>query len=153
MWDASLLVTVTSRLCLDIAFGKIENGLERCFVKHRLNCLLITDPAYKFMYCIHCHTTRPDFPVRLAPSFSPVEFSVRPTIQIVHGGCWVSNSLVSRKFNAQFIITWAQEVTFSPDHCQMVVFVVCSLRGVLPGAMTFLLFLLPPYTSLELLQF
>ena len=24
--------------------GKIENGLERGFVKHRLNCLLITDP-------------------------------------------------------------------------------------------------------------
>ena len=23
--------------------GKIENGLERGFVKHRLNCLLITD--------------------------------------------------------------------------------------------------------------
>ena len=25
--------------------GKIENGLERSFVKHRLNCLLITDPV------------------------------------------------------------------------------------------------------------
>ena len=24
--------------------GKIENGLERGFVKHRLNCLFITDP-------------------------------------------------------------------------------------------------------------
>ena len=24
--------------------GKIENGLERGFVKHRLDCLLITDP-------------------------------------------------------------------------------------------------------------
>ena len=26
--------------------GKIENGLERGFVKHRLNCLLITDPLF-----------------------------------------------------------------------------------------------------------
>ena len=26
--------------------GKIENGIERGFVKHRLNCLLITDPLY-----------------------------------------------------------------------------------------------------------
>ena len=25
---------------------KIENGLERGFVKHRLNCLLITDPLF-----------------------------------------------------------------------------------------------------------
>ena len=28
--------------------GKIENGLERGFVKHRLNCLLITDPVSLF---------------------------------------------------------------------------------------------------------
>ena len=27
-------------LCLDMIAGKIENGLERGFVKHRLNCLL-----------------------------------------------------------------------------------------------------------------
>ena len=27
-----------------MAVGKIENGLECGFVKHRLNCLLITDP-------------------------------------------------------------------------------------------------------------
>ena len=26
--------------------GKIENGLERGFVKNRLNCLLITDPKF-----------------------------------------------------------------------------------------------------------
>ena len=26
--------------------GKIENGLERGFVKHCLNCLLITDPLF-----------------------------------------------------------------------------------------------------------
>ena len=26
--------------------GKIENSLERGFVKHRLNCLLITDPMF-----------------------------------------------------------------------------------------------------------
>ena len=44
VWDASLLVTVSSRQCLDLTVGKIENGLERGFVKHRLNCLLITDP-------------------------------------------------------------------------------------------------------------
>ena len=28
--------------------SKIENGLERGFVKHRLNCLLITDPLTLF---------------------------------------------------------------------------------------------------------
>ena len=45
VWDASLLVTkLGSRQCLDMIVGKIENGLERGFVKHRLNCLLITDP-------------------------------------------------------------------------------------------------------------
>ena len=27
----------------DIIVAKIENGLERGFVKHRLNCLLVTD--------------------------------------------------------------------------------------------------------------
>ena len=46
VWDASLLVIVNSRHCLDMIVGKIENGLERGFVKHRLNCLLITDPKY-----------------------------------------------------------------------------------------------------------
>ena len=45
--DASLLVTVGSRQCLDMIVGKIENGfIERGFVKHRLNCLLITDPLF-----------------------------------------------------------------------------------------------------------
>ena len=44
VWDGSLLVTVNSRQCLDMTVGKIENGLERGFVKHRLNCLSITDP-------------------------------------------------------------------------------------------------------------
>ena len=46
VWNASLLVTVNSKQCLDMNVGKIENGLhvERGFVKHRLNCLLITDP-------------------------------------------------------------------------------------------------------------
>ena len=44
MWDASLLVTVGTKKCLDMTVGKIENGSERGFVKHRLNCLLITDP-------------------------------------------------------------------------------------------------------------
>ena len=45
VWGASCLpVTVSSRQCLDRTVGKIENGLERCFVKHRLNCILITDP-------------------------------------------------------------------------------------------------------------
>ena len=39
VWDASLLVTVGSRQCLDMIGGKIESGLERCFVKHRLNGL------------------------------------------------------------------------------------------------------------------
>ena len=29
----------------DMTVRKIENGLERGFVKHRLNCLLITDPV------------------------------------------------------------------------------------------------------------
>ena len=29
-----------------MTFGKIENGLERGFVKHRLNCLLKTDPEF-----------------------------------------------------------------------------------------------------------
>ena len=46
VWDASLLVTVNSRHCSDMTVGKIENGLERGFVKHRLNCLLITDPRF-----------------------------------------------------------------------------------------------------------
>ena len=41
-----LLVTVGSRQCLDMIVGKIENGLVRGFVKHRLNCLLITDPTF-----------------------------------------------------------------------------------------------------------
>ena len=32
--------------------GKIENGLERRFVKRRLNCLLITDPkCYRPVIC------------------------------------------------------------------------------------------------------
>ena len=31
--------------------GKIENGLERGFLKHRLNCLLITDPSC--LWCFH----------------------------------------------------------------------------------------------------
>ena len=44
VWDVSLLVTVSSRQCFDMTVGKIENGLERGFVKHCLNCLLITDP-------------------------------------------------------------------------------------------------------------
>ena len=30
--------------------SKIENGLERGFVKHRLNCLLITDPESLLMH-------------------------------------------------------------------------------------------------------
>ena len=30
--------------------GKIEDGLERGFVKHRLNCLSITDPESLLMY-------------------------------------------------------------------------------------------------------
>ena len=42
--DASLLVTVSSIQCLDMTVTKIENGLERGFVKHRPNCLLIADP-------------------------------------------------------------------------------------------------------------
>ena len=48
VWDASLLVTVSSRQCLVMTIGKIENGLEHGFVKHRLNCLLITDPWWLF---------------------------------------------------------------------------------------------------------
>ena len=41
VWDASLLVTVGSRQCLDMIVGKIENGLERGFVKHyKLNSIL-----------------------------------------------------------------------------------------------------------------
>ena len=44
VWDAPLLVTIGSGHCFDMIFGKIENDLERGFVKHRLNCLLITDP-------------------------------------------------------------------------------------------------------------
>ena len=46
VWGASLLVTVGSRRCLDMMAGKIENGFERGFVRHRLNCLLITDPKW-----------------------------------------------------------------------------------------------------------
>ena len=42
--DASLLATVSSSQCLDMAGGKIENGLEHGFVKCRLNYLLITYP-------------------------------------------------------------------------------------------------------------
>ena len=48
VWDASLLATVSSSLHLNMTGGKIENGLERSFVKHRLNYLLITDPE-----CLH----------------------------------------------------------------------------------------------------
>ena len=44
--DASLLATVNSRQCLNMIGGKIENVLERGFVKHRLNCLFITDPKF-----------------------------------------------------------------------------------------------------------
>ena len=44
VWDTSLLVIVSSRQCLDMTVGKLEDGLESGFVKHRLNCLLITDP-------------------------------------------------------------------------------------------------------------
>ena len=43
--QAFLLLSAT-RQCLDVTVGKIEDGLERGFVKHRLNCLLITDPLY-----------------------------------------------------------------------------------------------------------
>ena len=43
VWDASLLVTVSSRQFLYMTVGKIENGLERGF-KDLLNCLLITEP-------------------------------------------------------------------------------------------------------------
>ena len=35
VWDASILVTVNSRQCLDVTDGKIENALERGLVKHR----------------------------------------------------------------------------------------------------------------------
>ena len=42
-------MTVSSRQCLDVTVDKIENGLERGFVKHRLNCLLITDPKGRFL--------------------------------------------------------------------------------------------------------
>ena len=48
VWDASLVVTVGSRQCLDMTVGKIENGLEHGFLKHRLKCLLITDPKCLF---------------------------------------------------------------------------------------------------------
>ena len=45
VWDASLLVIVSSRqYLLDMIFGKIENDLELGFVKHCLNCLLMADP-------------------------------------------------------------------------------------------------------------
>ena len=57
--DASLLVSVSSRQCLDTTVGKIENGLECGFVKHRLNCLLITDPMSRLTYVqfvqLNCH--------------------------------------------------------------------------------------------------
>ena len=33
---SSFLATVSSSQCLDMIVGKIENGLERGFVKHRL---------------------------------------------------------------------------------------------------------------------
>ena len=45
-WDARLLVTVSSRQCLDMTVVKIENGSERRFVKHRLNCLVITTQIF-----------------------------------------------------------------------------------------------------------
>ena len=51
VWDASRLVTVGSRQCLDMIVGKIENGLERGFVKHCQNCLSITDPMSLAMDC------------------------------------------------------------------------------------------------------
>ena len=44
VWDASLLVTVSSRQCLDMIGGKIENGLDVVLLK--LNYLLITDPRF-----------------------------------------------------------------------------------------------------------
>ena len=46
VFDVSLLVTVGSRQCLDMIGGKIGDGLEHGFVKHRLNCLLKTDPVF-----------------------------------------------------------------------------------------------------------
>ena len=52
VWDASFLVTVDSRQCLDMTVGKIENGLERGFVKHRLNRVLKTDPCGLAVNCI-----------------------------------------------------------------------------------------------------
>ena len=64
VWDASFLATVSSSQCLDMTGGKIENGLERGFVKHRLNYLLITDPKldlrspivdHKNNHQIKCH--------------------------------------------------------------------------------------------------
>ena len=42
--QAFFFVSVSSRQCLDMTVGKIENGLERGLVKHRLSCLLKTDP-------------------------------------------------------------------------------------------------------------
>ena len=44
--------------------GKIDNGLERGFVKHRLNCLLITDPMilsfpHKFLIFLHQASLQP----------------------------------------------------------------------------------------------
>ena len=51
VWNASLLITISSIQCLDMTVGKVENGLEHSFVKHRLNCLLLTDPESLTFFC------------------------------------------------------------------------------------------------------
>ena len=48
----NLLVTISSRQCLDMIDGNIENGLERGFVKHRLNYVLIIDPKSLCRTCV-----------------------------------------------------------------------------------------------------
>ena len=51
----AFLLPSALRQSLDMTVGKIENGLERDFVKHSLNCLLITDPKSSPHSCFKTH--------------------------------------------------------------------------------------------------
>ena len=56
-------------------FGKIENGLERGFVKHRLNCLLITDPV-SFVDVVHSAGALNTVPQSIFVE-APISYSLR----------------------------------------------------------------------------
>ena len=58
VWDASPFVAVSSSQCLDMTVGKIENGLERGFVKHLITVtqhLLVTHWRWHTMAGLEHH--------------------------------------------------------------------------------------------------